>query len=139
MSAEHLLTLCTFATFSMFGVIWIIQLIHYPAYRYIDVNEFQKYQKLHQNRISVLVLPLMLIELISSIYLFMLQFESLFYILNLATVLLLWLLTFSIFVPLHGKLQADHSPKKITTLIRMNWVRTILWSLRATLLLFYPL
>jgi len=35
-------------------------------------------------------------------------------------------------MPLHGRLARDgHLPETVTALVRSNWLRTLLWSLRA--------
>lgn len=133
MSDEHLLTLCFFSTCAMFGIIWIIQLLHYPAYRYIDKNLFLSYQRFHQKRISIVVMPLMLMELISSLLYFIHHHHTIFDYLNLLTVISLWAATFLFFMPLHEKLKLGYCLKTVNSLINTNWLRTGIWSLRVSL------
>ena len=51
----------------------------------------------------------------------------------LTTCILTWLTTAVIFVPLHRKLGKTHDPSAINRLIKLNWIRTILWSTAAVL------
>ena len=47
----------------------------------------------------------------------------------------LWGSTFFIQVPLHNALSQAFDPKNHARLVQTNWIRTIIWSLRALLLL----
>jgi hypothetical protein len=54
--------------------------------------------------------------------------------LGLALVASIWLLTFLVQVPLHGRLAGEgHSPSLVAALVRGNWLRTIAWTARAIL------
>jgi hypothetical protein len=48
-------------------------------------------------------------------------------------VVLLWLSTFAIQVPLHRRLAGGFDPAIHRTLVTTNWVRTVLWSIRGLL------
>ena len=47
----------------------------------------------------------------------------------------IWLVTFFISVPQHNILSHGYNQIALDTLIRTNWIRTILWSLRLILLI----
>ncbi len=49
----------------MCSLIWVIQRVHYPLFLYIDDSKRIDFSKLHQRRISALVMPAMLLELLS--------------------------------------------------------------------------
>ena len=49
-------------------------------------------------------------------------------------VAILWLSTLLVQMPLHGRLKhAGHTPEIVASLVRTNWLRTVLWSARAVL------
>ena len=47
----------------MVGVIWVIQLVHYPSFHFIDKDIYDSFQKFHMNKISIIVIPVMILEL----------------------------------------------------------------------------
>jgi len=131
-----LLTNLTIALF-LSGLIWTIQIVHYPLLLTINENKFANYMKAHQRKITPLVAPLMLAELFfSSWYLCENLWEyTLFSIVQWLLVFLIWVSTFLVQVPLHGKLINSFDQKACQKLIKTNWIRTICWSLRTFLLL----
>jgi len=50
----------------MTGLIWLVQLVHYPSFRYVDTVNARDFHAYHTARISVIVMPVMIIELASS-------------------------------------------------------------------------
>ena len=124
-----------FSSFSMFSLIWLVQILHYPSFQYIREEEFKHFHKLHSDRITWIVLPLMLCEMLTAIAL------CAFYPLNpLWTFTLLltisnWLLTGFLSVPLHDKLGQNFDIKIIRRLVSSNWPRTFVWTLKAFVLL----
>lgn len=123
------------ATFSLTGLIWLVQRVHYPAYNFIARDSFADYQRFHMKRISTVVMPLMLLEIISALALVSLTSENLF-LWNLVGIILTWLSTFTLSVPAHKKLLQEKNEKCIRFLILSNWPRTLLWSARTGLLLY---
>ena len=57
------------STSIMVGVIWVIQLVHYPSFHFIDKNIYAAFQKFHMNKISIIVLPVMMVEIITGLIL----------------------------------------------------------------------
>ena len=114
--------------FGLLVLIWLVQLVIYPAFKYQSPLLLQKWHKIYTSRITVVVIPLMLFQLTVSIV--QLWKEVNFYTSgSLILVLLVWILTFSVFVPLHSTIEKDSSQKeKIDALISKNWMRTIIWS-----------
>ena len=53
----------------MVGVIWVIQLVHYPAFHFIDKDMYASFQKFHMNSISLIVVPVMVLELATGVLL----------------------------------------------------------------------
>ena len=64
---DFLFFLNVISAFLLTGVIWTIQLVHYPSFHFIDKLSFTNFHNFHERRISIIVMPLMLIELITSI------------------------------------------------------------------------
>lgn len=110
-------------------LIWIVQLIIYPGFNYYSKKELNTWHPIYTRRISIVVIPLMFGQLISSIIVAT-QEGLFFHILKLSLIVVVWVLTFSIFVPLHNKIEKTDDYKLITEqLVRKNWLRTIVWTL----------
>ena len=127
-------------SFIAVGLIWTIQLVHYPSMRYISKDKFTEYHNFHSMRISILAIPLMLAELVTSIMLWYQNFNNTVqtvFLVNLIIVVLIWLSTFLIQVPLHNALSKEKNTEKLTKLIFTNWIRTILWTLRSILMILF--
>lgn len=126
------------STFALTGLIWTIQLVHYPAFRYIAEPQFVDFEAFHQRQISWVVMPLMLIELATAAALLGWRPTGLpvyFTIVSALLVVAIWACTFAVQVPLHKRLAQGYDQAAIESLIIGNWIRTVLWSLRAGLLL----
>lgn len=54
------------STWALIGLIWTIQLVHYPLFSVVGDESFTEYAKGHASRITLIVAPLMLLELVSS-------------------------------------------------------------------------
>ena len=122
------------------GLIWTIQLVHYPSMRFIPKERFVEYHNFHSIRISFLALPLMLTELITSLVLFYQNYNNAIqtiFLINLVIVVLIWLSTFLIQVPLHNALSKEKQSEKLSKLICTNWIRTILWTARSILMILF--
>jgi hypothetical protein len=130
---KKIIILTLFCSFFMTGVIWLIQLLHYPAFLLIEETQFLKFHQQHTNIMTMLVGPVMIVELSCSIYLA--KNLDRFWIMQFLIVLLLWGLTFFVSVPLHNQLALGKNDVIINQLIMTNWPRTILWSLKSILIL----
>ena len=120
----------------MVGVIWVIQLLHYPTFHFIEQSNYQKFQNFHMQRISVIVIPVMVIEFVTaSLLAYYLNQQLLSYIL-LIMLILIWGITFAFFTKIHEKLTGGYDKIAVNKLVLINWSRTILWSFRLLFLLF---
>lgn len=117
----------------MFILIWIVQLVIYPSFNYYTEENLTQWHSLYTFRISIVVLPLMLSQLLLYGYAIYSGASTLEY-LNAFLVALTWLVTFSIAVPLHTKIDTEVDTiiarKK---LVSTNWIRTAVWTLILTL------
>lgn len=126
----HLVT-----TFFMCGVCWFVQIVHYPLFKEIAETHFTKYIK-ENYRTAWIVGPIMLLELGSGLW-FISEKFSVFFIINMVWLGIIWLSTFAIQMPLHRKLSKQYNHKNLRLLVRTNWIRTVFWSLRSALLIYY--
>ncbi len=115
--------------FGLFVLIWMVQLIIYPGFRFYSPEELQSWHRRYTPRISFIVIPLMLGQLM--LHGTLLQQEKTVYgIGSFSLVLLVWLLTFTVFVPRHKSITAgEFSDKTLKELVDFNWARTLIWSL----------
>ena len=132
---DFLFFLNVISAFLLTGVIWTIQIVHYPSFHYIDKLSFTNFHNFHERRISIIVMPLMLIELITSIVLFINNIWSIIFALNLLIVGLIWCSTFFVQVPIHSILSEKKDKNLIEKLVNTNWIRTFLWSIRMLLII----
>ena len=122
------------STSVMSGVIWVIQLLHYPSFHFIDDQKYIEFQHFHMQRISFIVIPVMIIEFASALLLAYF-FRSSLTIILLALLLGVWAVTFIFFTNMHQKLTNGYNQGIVDRLIQINWFRTTLWSLRLIILL----
>ena len=137
---SSILIINIFSAFFATGLIWTIQLVHYPSMHFVSRDKFELFHYFHQLRISIIAMPLMAIELITTIILFMQNIDnesSLIFKINLIIVTLIWFSTFFIQVPLHQKLSKGKKNSLIDKLVLTNWFRTVLWTLRSILIIFF--
>lgn len=132
---DFLFFLNVISAFLLTGVIWTIQIVHYPSFHYIDKLSFTNFHNFHERRISIIVMPLMLIELITSIALYIHNMWSIIFALNLLIVVLIWCSTFFVQVPIHSILSEKKDKNLIEKLVNTNWIRTFLWSIRMLLII----
>lgn len=121
-----------FCSFALFGLIWCVQLIHYPFFLRTDKTNFVDHIGFHKYRISIIVIPLMTIEFATSgILAFHSQQFVGWNVFGPIVVILIWLVTFFVQVPLHNALSDGFEEITVERLIKTNWIRTILWSIKS--------
>ncbi len=119
----------------MTGVIWVIQIVHYPSFHFIEKELYTAFQKFHMNKISIIVIPIMLAELITGMMLFLdKSSKSPFLIVSFVILVLIWLITGVFFSKAHNELMTGYQELVVNQLVAMNWIRTLLWTLRLLLL-----
>ena len=123
------------STSLMVGIIWVIQLLHYPAFNFIKESDYVEFQHFHMQRISFIVVPVMILELFSA-FMLVYYLRSNLLILCLIILLVIWLITFVFFTKLHQSLLDGYDKKIVDKLVKINWSRTILWSLRLIILIY---
>jgi hypothetical protein len=124
------------ATLYLTGLIWCIQVVHYPLMDRVGAERFAGFHRRHSTRISLIVVPPMLVEAATALLLAVsvpVGVPRLLPVLGLALLGLVWVSTFSVQVPLHARLARGFDPKVHGRLVHSNWLRTAAWSLRAAL------
>lgn len=128
------------STLGLCGVIWIIQLVHYPFFSQISAENFQKFHQAHSFWITLIVAPLMIIELLTSFLILFYAPANLSYkllIFAFILTLITWASTAFLQVPLHNRLAHGFDVDAHAVLVNTNWIRTVAWSLRGALMLYF--
>jgi hypothetical protein len=111
-------------------LIWLVQVIIYPGFHRIPSGSFTDYHRWYVNRVSLIVSPLMISELTMTTW-WLLDTLSTVSAISAGLVLLVWISTFLLQVPIHRRLKFGKEENLIRRLVATNWIRTIAWSLKA--------
>ncbi len=125
------------ATLAMVGVIWVVQLVHYPLFAGVGADGWPAYEASHQQRITWLVGPLMLVELATAVLLVLDRPAAMplaAAVAGAALVGAVWASTAFVQVRLHSALGGAFDAVAHARLVGTNWIRTTLWTARAVLL-----
>ncbi len=123
-------------TLLMVGIIWFVQVVHYPLMNDVGPENFVRYSEQHQKRTSWVVIGPMALEALSGAYwatMYSARWSSPSFVLAFVLLLIVWLSTAFLQVPIHQELLKGHDRSKVNRLVRTNWIRTIGWTLRAGL------
>ena len=129
-----------FTTLFMTGVVWVVQISVYPALRYFESEGFERRHDHYRNRIALLVTIPMTLELFVAIYAVLFPLDWLGRIpaaVLLAMLVGVWASTLLIQVPQHERLSIRKDESAIDSLVRGNWVRTVLWTMRSIVVFAY--
>ena len=114
------------------AVLWTVQLIIYPAFRYIDATQFERWHYRYTGAITWIVAPLILSQTGGvALRLFVLESPDGLWFLEAFFTVLAWAVTGFVSIPIHKKLQQARTDAAVTALVRTNWWRTAAWSLSA--------
>lgn len=126
-------------SFYLTGLICFVQLVHYPLFAQVGREQFRAYAAAHSSRTVWVTAPLMIVELLSSVYLVAVpEAGTSIVLLGIAGGLtaLIWLSTFLVQVPLHHALAQGFDQRAWRRLVLSNWFRTVAWCLRSILLIY---
>jgi len=122
------------------GLTWYIQIVHYPLFIFIERKSFLEYHIYHLKKNAYMIFAPMLVEGTFAILFtfdYPLTVSSLIPFLCLCISTAMWLITFSKLVPLQDSLTVDGLNKEVVEqLIKLNWIRTIGWSVKALILMY---
>ena len=115
------------------SLIIITQLISYPLFLRVGRGEFLAYHKFYTKQISYVVVLPMLLELFLSIYVLAIDVNRLTFT-NITLLSVVWLSTFIVQVPIHNRLSVEYSGELVNQLIKTNWLRTSIWTVKLILI-----
>ena len=108
--------------FAILILLLIVQIIIYPGFRDIPKEKFIKFHKVYTFKISLIVIPLFIAQIISE-FIISKNFSN---PIHTIAIILLWLVTFTLAVPCHNKLSKAKHEKEIEKLIKVNAIRVVL-------------
>jgi len=115
--------------FGLMVLIWLVQLIIYPGFEFSDRNAFLPWHRKYMGLVTFIVAPLMFFQLALILYQVFNNPHTLAFI-SLFLVAGVWVHTFIMAVPVHNRLNTDGNDKTlIRRLVKMNWIRTVIWTL----------
>jgi len=117
------------ATLMMAGLIWFVQVVHYPLFAAVGDGALRDYAQEHARRTTVVVMPLMVVELLGAVWLAFARPGAAAWT-GLALLAVIWTSTAFLQVPLHQSLAVAGSRREVARLVRGNWIRTMGWTLR---------
>ena len=120
------------STWMMVGLIVFVQVVHYPLFERVGRAEFPEYEKLHAMRTTWVVLPTMLVELLTAVWIYQLQ-PGFLTALGAALVVFIWLSTLLVQSPIHGRLSAGFDRELWGRLVSTNRWRTAAWVTRGAI------
>ena len=126
------------ATLAMLGAIWVVQVVHYPLFAGVGEAGWAAYEASHQSRITLVVGPLMVLELATAVWLVADRPPALppwSVLLGAALVGVVWVSTAFVQVPLHNALGGAFDGDAHARLVTTNWIRTAAWTVRGGLVL----
>ena len=122
------------ATVFMVGLIWFVQVVHYPLFNRISGDASIQYAAEHQRRTAWVVGLPMLVEGITTLWLFFDPINGrLLPLLGGLVLLKIHLSTIFLQIPLHKKLSQGYEREVVRKLAATNWIRTIGWTIRAAI------
>ena len=114
---------------SLFILIWIVQLVIYPGFTFYQEEDIKKWHPLYARRITYIVMPLMLSQLVLYAYSIMKDL-SIINGLIIGLIVFNWIITFLIAIPLHSSIDRDiDTLNQRKRLIKVNWYRTFGWTI----------
>jgi hypothetical protein len=134
-----LLLLHAGVTCFMCGLIWLVQVVHYPLFAQVGRAEFAEYQRRHMQRTSWVVAAPMCLEGVTAVALLIwppVGVSLVWLWVSFVALIAIWASTFFLQVPRHEELLRAFDSAVHQFLVRSNWLRTLLWSARALLVLF---
>ena len=124
----ELLELRALLDFGMVVLLWLVQRVIYPSFLKCPEDRLVQWHKTYIKRVGPIIIPMMLVQLPVVSWVCWVR-ASLADLAALACLVICWILTFAVSVPLHNKIDAgDTSRKTLDALVATNWPRTILWT-----------
>ncbi len=113
--------------FGLVILILIVQIIIYPSFRFYELDRLKKIHSRYTRSITMMVMPLMILQIAMKIYML---WTKLYWLESIALliVLIIWFITFRYAVPIHNDIQKASSSMVFSQdLVKINSYRTLLW------------
>ena len=114
---------------------WFVQVVHYPLFSFAATGDFTGFAAAHQHRTSLVVAPLMVVELATAAALALpgSRLSGPTATAGLLLAIAIWASTALLQVPLHRRLAKGFDSGAARLLVGTNWLRTGLWSARSVI------
>lgn len=114
--------------FAMLVFLWLVQIIIYPSFKKISKESILSWHKSYQTRVSIIMGPIMLLQMYQITFDVFHTISSIT-IIRFLLLLVSWLLTIAVSVPLHRKIERNKDLEySIDRLIKTNLPRTFTWT-----------
>jgi len=126
------------STLLIAGILWFVQLVHYPLFNEIPAKNMVNYGYYHMQKISGIINLLFIVDFITIVFLLLLvnsDLSATLMVINISIFLFIVFLTRITFLPIHQQLSKNPNSTLIAKLINLNWIRTLVWSLKVIFLL----
>lgn len=115
--------------FGLVVLIWMVQLIIYPSFARYTHENLLPWHRMYTKKLASIVIPLMFTQVFVVAYQ-LYKNQGVFTYCSAILVVLVWLSTFTQFVPLHNNIsKGEKVAHSVEKLIQRNWIRTALWTL----------
>lgn len=138
MIAAGLFVLHVAVTYVMAGIMWFVQIVYYPNLAVVGRESFVSYQREHVRRVTRIAWTMLFLELISGIAIACVPHGGWIrggLIANLLLLLGIWWSTFFVQVPLHHTLEQGWDETAHARLVRTNWFRTVVYTVRGLVII----
>ena len=126
---DTLILLNFIVTLTMLSIIMVTQIVSYHLFLNVDEKIFTSYHSEYVKIITIIVMPIMIIELALTIMLYY-MLDGFLSQIFLISIVLIFISTVIIQVPIHNKLKFSYDEYLAKKLIKTNWIRTFLWFLK---------
>jgi len=109
-------------------IILVTQFVNYPLFKYV-YKDFSTFHQKYVTRIGYIVAPIMVLELIITTTMLLQDFDDSLKKISALLVILIWLSTFFIQVPIHNQLSLSNK-LNLNLLVYSNWIRVVCWILK---------
>ena len=126
-------------TIFMVGVIRLVQFLNYPLFAKAGSN-FSAYHQYHMKWITVVIAVPMIAEFVTTVAMLFYPYPSIptkLIWLGIVLIFVIWLSTIFFSVPVHDQLTLNYSEAHVKRLVDTNWIRTIAWTARAILCIYF--
>jgi hypothetical protein len=118
-------------------LIWAVQLVIYPSFEYYSQSNLFTWHRKYTFKVTFIVLPLMFGQLILAVTQLW-YMQNWYTMISVLCIVVLWLQTFLIFVPLHQSIDHNSPVENVCRKLTVkNWMRTTLWTALFFISLYY--